>query len=457
MRGRILAAASLFLLGLAAAPRGAAAPQDPSVLPAGKSAKIVRVEPEFDTSLVFPTFLHTWGMQRAGPTHLRIFMGGRTRFDDPQGVAVTVLDAWDDPEEDGDDDEVTVYGVNSGRGEIIYNSSMYSLDRYGSRGSGQGQFLEPHGIDTDPAGNVVVADTGNDRVALLFNDGRVLNHRAYLGEGGPVRLSRPYDVALTPREGVWVSDSGAGRLVLFGLDGSLRRTVELDTVMTDPGALALNHPLQRWSYYRDNSLFVASREGDEILRLDSQGRVTARVTAGSVGQRSLQVRYMATDFYCNLWVTDAATDRVLKFDRDLHFLAAFGQRGRKDRHFRDVRGIGIWRRFGQTFIAEAEGAQYYWVGSDARDVVAVQQGAHLHLGLFLTEYSYLTLRVRYAGGGQRELVRRRSVRAGRRTIEVDLDSDGPLRWVEVVIEPTYSSYTYREKVFTLRFDVPETR
>ncbi len=422
----------------------------------GRTAQVVREEPEHPTSLVFPTFLHTWGMQRAGPTHLRILLEGQTRFDDPQGVAATVLETWDDPEEDGDDDEVTVYGVNSGRGEIIYNSSMYSLGRYGSRGSGQGQFLDPHGIDADPEGNVVVADTGNDRIALLYNDGKVLSHRTYLGEG-TLNLSEPYDAALAPRDGVWVSDTGNGRLVLFDLEGTVRRTVELDTVVARPGALAVSHPLQNWSYFRDNALFVASRAGDEIVRLDADGRVTSRVTAGSVGQRVLRVRYMATDFYSNLWVTDAATNRVLKFDRNLQFLAAFGRRGNDRREFSGIRGIGIWRRFGQTFIAESEGAQYYWVGSDAREVTAVQQGADLQLGLFLTEYSYLTVRVRYEGGGQREVLRRSFKRVGKRTIAVDLGSDRPLRWVEVVVEPTYSSYTYREKVFTLRFNSPESR
>ncbi|MFO7768698.1 MAG: NHL repeat-containing protein [bacterium] len=449
----------LILLGalaLAAGMSRSARPAEDQEIPP-RTAQIVRVEPGHETSLVFPTFLHTWGMQRAGPTHLRIYSRGQTRFDDPQGVAVTVLDVWNDPEDDGDDDEVTVYGVNSGRGEIIYNSSMYSLGRYGSKGSGQGQFLEPHGIDADPAGNVVVADTGNDRVALLYNDGRVLSHRAYLGEEGEAVLDRPYDAVLVEDEGVWVSDSGNGRLVYFDMEGSVRRTVGLDTVMAHPGAIALTHPRQSWSYFRESALFVASREGDQILRLDREGGVTARVTAGSLGQRSLKARYLATDFYSNLWVTDAATDRVLKFDRDLRFLTAFGGRGRGDRQFQDVRGIGIWRRFGQTFIAEERGAQYYWVGADARDVTAVQQGTDLQLGLFLTEFAYLTVRVRYEGGGRQEVLRRSFQRPGRGCVGVDLRSDRPLRWVEVVVEPTYSSYTYREKVFTLRFNAPESR
>ncbi|MFC1529706.1 NHL repeat-containing protein [Gemmatimonadota bacterium] len=415
-------------------------------------ATLAQVEPEEPMSLVFPPWLRTWGLQRVGPVHLRIHAGNRTRFDDPQGIAVTGLDVWDDPLDDEDNDEVTVYGVNAGRGEIIYNTSMRTLGIYGSRGRGVGQFFDPRGIDADPLGNLAVADSGNDRVAVLFNNGSVLSLRGYLSAIAPGdSLAGPYDVALTPDDGCWVSDSNGGRLVLFGLDGGIRSVIEADSIFGAPGALALTHPDQRWSYYGDYSLFIADRNRPLIVKLDAEGHEVARFTGEENGFSSMRIAYMTTDFYGNLWVTDSANHVIHKFDRNLNLLVTFGERGRRARQFDSPRGIDIWRRLGQTFIAEESGAQYFWIGSDAMEVTASQTDSSLNISYHLTEHSYLTLRIRYIGGGVEELYRRRIRSTGRREEEITLGQDRPLSWVEIIVEPTYSSYTYVEKVFHLRF------
>jgi len=415
-------------------------------------ASLVQVKPEEPMTLVFPPFLHAWGMQKCGPVHLRVYMLGRTRFDDPQGLAVTVLDAWDDPADKTDDKEVTAYGMNSGQGEIIYNTSMFSLGLYGSKGEGVGQFLEPHCIDADPLGNLVVADTGNNRVAVLFNNGSVLSHRRYLSAvSGADVLSEPYDVALTPDNSTWVSDSGNERIILFDLEGEVRDRIETGALIGTPGALALSHPDQRWSYYHEFALYVAGRDSPVLIKLDQEGSETARITAEDIGLRSMKIAYMTTDFYGNVWVTDNENHAIHKFDRDLNHLVTFGSEGKRDRQFDSPRGIDIWRRLGQTFIAEEKGAQYYWVGADATEVGATQNGTSLKISYSLTEHSYLTVRARYAGGGIEELYRRRIRRTGSREEEIILDQDRPLSWIEIIVEPTYSSYTYREKVFHLRF------
>ena len=184
---------------------------------------------------------------------------------------------------------------------------------------------------------------------------------------------------------------------------------------------------------------------------DQDGIERGRVTAATVGQESLGIRYLTTDFYANLWATDGTAHRIHKFDRNLNYLDSFGAKGRRRRQFNSPTGIGMWRRFGQVVIAEAEGAQYYWVGADAHDLSATQTGNRLVLSYNLTEYSYVTVRARYVGGGLEEIYRRRFRRAGSREEVLVLDRDRPLSWLEVVVEPTYSSYTYREKVFEMRF------
>ncbi len=417
-----------------------------------------QVEPDEPMTLVYPPSLELYHLHKATPAHLFLFLQGRTVFDDPQGIAATVLDSWDDPLDEKDDDEVTVYGVNAGRGEIIYNTSMYTLGLYGSKGSGVGQFRRPHGIDADPAGNLVVADTGNDRVAVMFNNGRILSHVGYLEAAAPGdRLEAPYDVALAPDSTVWIADSGNTRLVHLSLDGERLTTIDLAPILGAPGAVALAHPRDRWSYYRQHALYVASRDGREIVKLDPDGEVLARASAGDGAPAGMEIAYLTVDFYANVWATDSAGHCLHKFDRDLTYLVSFGHHGRGRFEFDSPRGIDIWPRFGQLFVAETRSAQHYWVGADATDLQAAQEGTTLRLSYRLTEYAYLTVRVRYQGGGLEELCTRSFRRVGRRDDEFELAQARPLGWVEIVVEPTYSSYTYREKVLHLRMRAPESR
>lgn len=49
-----------------------------------------------------------------------------------------------------------------------FTSTGTFLIKWGSRGSGDGQFLHPRGVAVDGAGNVYVADAGNDGSGQSF-------------------------------------------------------------------------------------------------------------------------------------------------------------------------------------------------------------------------------------------------------------------------------------------------
>ena len=105
--------------------------------------------PDEPSTLVFPTFEHTWGIRKARAAHLFMFVGLRTRFDDPRGLAAVRLRSWDDPGTGDDDDELVVYGVNSGRNNIIWNTSMTGVGVFGEH-----LLRRPGGIAADPDGYV---------------------------------------------------------------------------------------------------------------------------------------------------------------------------------------------------------------------------------------------------------------------------------------------------------------
>src|SRR2546423_5854517 len=91
--------------------------------------------------------------------------------------------------------------------------------RFLTAATGQrGRLSNPSGVATDSFGNVVVADTGHDRVVRLTPGGR------FLGElGGPAVLSQPEGVAVDAFGDIYVADTGHNRIVEFDPNGTVLR------------------------------------------------------------------------------------------------------------------------------------------------------------------------------------------------------------------------------------------
>jgi hypothetical protein len=396
-------------------------------------------------SLVEPPYLHSYGIRKATPAKLFMFFGPITQFDDPEGIATAKMKSRDDPKTPKDDDEVVVYGVNSGRNQLIYNTSMWTLGLYGSKGSGEGQFLSPKGIAIDETGNVYVVDSGNNRIVHLFNPKKEVRWvKAFTGKSasGPGLLSPSQD-ALDRKGRIYVTDTGNRRIVVFLPDG------EVGQIFPAPGSwqfeqgpsmLAVADGSEPWSFFRtDRIVFCADKDGTRLWKIGFDGAVIKQ-TLIPEGHKA---GYAAVDFYHNLWITDKERHCILKYDHNLELLAIFGSLGEGKNQFVEPRGIGIWKRFGQTFVAEKQGAQYFWVGTDCKEKYLRKISDNNYtLSLTLTEYSFVSL---YSAMAKDTLwlIKQRMAFAGKPvfsfTDEKQMLAKGRLF---LRTEPTYSSYSY---------------
>ncbi len=411
------------------------------------------------TTLVFPTFLHSWGMHKATTRHLFLFVGLKTKFDDPQGLAAVRLRAWDDPSTESDDDELTVYGVNSGSHNIIYNTSMFSLGVCGEEGEGEGQFRDPRGIAADQDGNVYVADTGNHRVVQLFNTGHELIWVGTVGSAGdaPGHFKSPFGVALDSQGRFYITDTANHRIQIFDNQGQFLRQISGD--LSDPKGIAVIDSAERWSYYGQTYLCVVDSGGRRLQKFSAQGVLLQRTSCYQTGMPEAQFGYVAIDYYGNVWVTDERNHCLHKFDRQLNFVVSFGRKGKDDREFISPRGLAIWRRFGQVFVAEEAGAQYYWVGVDllCPQIRSVEERGGLTISFVLTERAYLTVEIRDDHGdlvkalivNKQEPIGSCEYRWDGRGVGGEVVPPGQYR-VRIVAEPTYSSYHYFRKIIEER-------
>jgi hypothetical protein len=396
-------------------------------------------------SLVFPPYLHSYGIRKATPAHLMMFFGIRTFFNDPQGLATTRLKVWDDPKKTGDDDEVVVYGVNSGRGEIIYNTSMYSLGLYGGKGNGVNQFMAPKGITANSDGYVFVADSGNNRVVKLFNPKSSLQWRAvFTGKTGLDRgLIGPSRIGIDENVNVYVTDPGNSRIVVFDSTGKVLRCIPATGMAAafsnGPTALAIADGRARYSYYSDEkAVFCADRNGSHLWKIGFDGRV---ILQGDMPP-GYSAFYGAADYFHNYWVTDMRKHCILKFDHNLSLLDIFGSFGEGDNQFNEPRGITIYKRFGQVFIAEKKGAQYFWVGTDYKRATLSKSGDKSYvLSIKTTEFSLVTL---FSAVAKDTIFyfKRHWVTCGLKSLSFENKKGIREQGLTLKIEPTYSSFTY---------------
>lgn len=87
-------------------------------------------------------------------------------------------------------------------------------------GAGPGQVDRPKGVDVDRAGRLLVADTGNDRVALFDSPNAGFAQLATLGSsgGGTGQFQDPTSLAHAPGALLYVADSANGRIVRLRYD-----------------------------------------------------------------------------------------------------------------------------------------------------------------------------------------------------------------------------------------------
>jgi DNA-binding beta-propeller fold protein YncE len=93
---------------------------------------------------------------------------------------------------------VSVLSVSS----VIANAEVF-LFKWGSFGSGDGQFDRPSGVAVDSLDNVYVADTHHNRVQKFTSDGTFITKWGSYGSGDG-QFMNPFDVAVDSSDNVYV-------------------------------------------------------------------------------------------------------------------------------------------------------------------------------------------------------------------------------------------------------------
>ncbi|OQX56471.1 MAG: hypothetical protein B5M53_01255 [Candidatus Cloacimonas sp. 4484_209] len=408
------------------------------------------------TTLVIPPFQHTFGYNKVTLSALKMVVGNTIKFNNPQGIAAVKLKALDDKSTSEDDDELTVFAVNSGANEIFYNKGFKGAATFGGFGSGEGQFWQPMGICANPDGDVWVADKRNDRIVKLFCDGMNLKFVRNVGEYGLFNgeFDGPTDVAMDPKGKVYVTDTGNDRIQVFSPDGNFLYAFSgtNDFRLHSPTAIDVIGKNDRWSFWGKPFIVVVDDNRTRLTQFSMKGKPLATQSTYGLQLDGAQFGYVAIDYYSNIYVTDEANSQIDMFDRELKFVTTFGREGTDKAEFYHPRGIAIWKKYGQVFILEESDAQYYWMGVDAYikgvfPAIFTAERPGATISLFITQPAHITVNIYSKDTGKlvRTLIPKYKRDVGEENIVWDgLDSYGKLvspgkYEIKIILTPTYSS------------------
>ena len=116
------------------------------------------------------------------------------------------------------DSSGNIYVVDTGNNRVEkFSSTGTFIAKWGTSGTGDGQFSSPSGIALDSSGNVYVVDTGNNRVEKFDSSGTFVSKWGSYGSADGL-FNSPKGIAYS--SGIYVVDSGNNRVEQFTTTGT---------------------------------------------------------------------------------------------------------------------------------------------------------------------------------------------------------------------------------------------
>ena len=119
------------------------------------------------------------------------------------------------------------------------------ITKWGTAGSGEGEFNMTWGIAIDTEGNVYVTDWRNDRVQKFTAEGDFLMQFGTSGAGDG-ELSRPTGIAVDRAGVIYVADWHNDRLQVFDADGSFVAKLTGEATISKWGKEKLDASPEMW-------------------------------------------------------------------------------------------------------------------------------------------------------------------------------------------------------------------
>jgi DNA-binding beta-propeller fold protein YncE len=225
------------------------------------------------------------------------------------------------------DDYGYLYFLDPKSGKVVEENAKAAVQgKFGTPGSGPGQFKKPEGVAVGAGGEVIVVDTGNKRVvrAELSN-----NEQTKILVSGPTgALAFAADVIAAAGDDLLAWLPKQGRLVLVGADGKEKARVAAKDAGKGPAA---TRGTRGFAYSSKQGLYLSDSPDNRLQHFDADWKWTANI-AESTGLfdskkkegRVKDPRGVAINEKGTVYVADAGNRRVDAFSPEGVFLFGIG-------------------------------------------------------------------------------------------------------------------------------------
>ena len=185
------------------------------------------------------------------------------------------------------------------------------LAKWGTPGSGNGQFYNPYDAAVDGDGNVYVVDYGNSRIQKFDGDGGYLTQWGGYGSGNG-QFNNPVGVAIDGDGNVYVADYNNNRIQKFDGDGGY--LTQWGTPGSGNGQFSSPFGV---AVDGDGNVYVADSSNHRIQKFDGGGGYLGQWgTLGSGDGQFNSPVGVAVDGDGNVYVADYGNHRIQKFGPD---------------------------------------------------------------------------------------------------------------------------------------------
>ena len=229
-----------------------------------------------------------WGEEGEGPGQF-----GFLRNEDPDS-ALGGVDVGDDG---------TIYVVEAGNKRVQrFSADGESQLTWGSRGSGEGQFLDPIGVAVSPAGEVYVVDDERDDIQVFTADGEYLRTIGRKGTGDG-ELQFTGNIRFAPDGSLVNADFGNGRVQAWGAGDAFLWSIGSQGT----GHGEFNEP-QDVAFGADGTLFVV--DDSRVQAFDSERQLIGTWPDEPLGEHLASIALNGE----TLWVVAPYIDTLFEID-----------------------------------------------------------------------------------------------------------------------------------------------
>ncbi|MGA2627554.1 MAG: 6-bladed beta-propeller [Candidatus Bathyarchaeia archaeon] len=225
---------------------------------------------------------------------------------------------------------------DNARVEKFDRSGNY-ITQWGSFGSGNGQFNEPTGIAVDSSGNVYVVDSNNHRVEKFTSSETYLSQFGSSGSGNG-QFEDPTGIAVDSSGNVYVADNGANRVQEFTNSGTYLSQFGSPGSGNGQFSGVTGIAIEPSS----GNIYVVDYGNNRVEEFTSSGTYVTQW--GSVGSSNGQFTApygIAVDSSGRIYVTDSGNNRVEVFTTSGTYLSQFGLQGGGIGQFVNPRGVAV--------------------------------------------------------------------------------------------------------------------